>query len=189
MLIKYNRACCCMWVYVLVLHLGRIEGSYCGLEDHDALRCCKWLSTFLRNMLPPFSTLKMDYTVFTLSLHNHLQEFTMSLIVSKVRIFNTVKTSAGTGFDPWSSQTLNTSNVTVFWTVFCWKVTGVLVEPCVVTLSVEYCICLLFCMCVWNLVVQTEKHRLRVLEDRVPRKIFEPNRDDETWDWRRLHND
>jgi hypothetical protein len=29
---------------------------------------------------------------------------------------------------------------------------------------------------------------LRVLENRVPRKIFEPKRDEITEEWRRLHN-
>lgn len=113
MLIKCNCACCGMWVYVLVLYLGRTEGSHCGLVDYDAVHCGRWLSTFLRNMLPPFSTLKMDDPVFFLNFRNHLQDFTMLLIVRKVQILNTVKPSAGTGFDPWILQTLNTSNVTV----------------------------------------------------------------------------
>jgi hypothetical protein len=114
MLIKCNRAYCGMWVYVLVLYLGRTEGSHCALVDYDAVHCGRLLSAFVRNMLPPFSTLKMGDTVFVLSLHNHLQDFTMLLIVRKVQIFNTVKPFAGTGFDPWILQTLNTSNVTVF---------------------------------------------------------------------------
>jgi hypothetical protein len=34
-----------------------------------------------------------------------------------------------------------------------------------------------------------EEHRLRVLENRVLRKIFGPKRDDVTDDWRKLHNE
>jgi hypothetical protein len=38
----------------------------------------------------------------------------------------------------------------------------------------------------WSLTLM-EKHRLRVLENRVVRKIFGPNRDEVTGEWRRLH--
>jgi hypothetical protein len=34
-----------------------------------------------------------------------------------------------------------------------------------------------------------EEHRLRVLENRVLRKIFEPKRDEVTGAWRKLHNE
>ena len=34
-----------------------------------------------------------------------------------------------------------------------------------------------------------EEHRLRVFENRVLRRIFDPKRDEVTGDWRRLHND
>jgi hypothetical protein len=34
-----------------------------------------------------------------------------------------------------------------------------------------------------------EEHGLRVFENRVLRRIFEPKRDDVTGDWRKLHND
>jgi hypothetical protein len=40
----------------------------------------------------------------------------------------------------------------------------------------------------WSLTL-TEKHGLRVLEDRVLRKIFGPKRDEVTGEWRRLHNE
>jgi hypothetical protein len=33
-----------------------------------------------------------------------------------------------------------------------------------------------------------EKHRLRVFENRVLRRIFGPKRDEEIGEWRRLHN-
>jgi hypothetical protein len=33
-----------------------------------------------------------------------------------------------------------------------------------------------------------EKHKLRVLENRVLRKIFMPKRNEVTGEWRRLHN-
>jgi hypothetical protein len=33
-----------------------------------------------------------------------------------------------------------------------------------------------------------EEHRLRVFENRVLRKIFGPNRDEVTGEWRKLHN-
>jgi hypothetical protein len=33
-----------------------------------------------------------------------------------------------------------------------------------------------------------EEHRLRVFENRVLRRIFGPNRDKVTREWRRLHN-
>ncbi|PSN33205.1 hypothetical protein C0J52_23312, partial [Blattella germanica] len=39
----------------------------------------------------------------------------------------------------------------------------------------------------WTLTLG-EKNRLRVFENKVPRKIFEPKRDEETGEWRRLHN-
>ena len=34
-----------------------------------------------------------------------------------------------------------------------------------------------------------EKHRLSVFENRVLRRIFEPERDEVTGEWRRLHNE
>jgi hypothetical protein len=34
-----------------------------------------------------------------------------------------------------------------------------------------------------------EEHRLRVFENRVLRRIFEPRRDEVTDDWKKLHND
>jgi hypothetical protein len=33
-----------------------------------------------------------------------------------------------------------------------------------------------------------EEHRLRIFEDRLLRRIFEPKRDEVTGDWRKLHN-
>jgi hypothetical protein len=33
-----------------------------------------------------------------------------------------------------------------------------------------------------------KKHRLRVFENRVLRRIFEPKRDEVTGEWRKLHN-
>jgi hypothetical protein len=41
---------------------------------------------------------------------------------------------------------------------------------------------------VWSLIVR-EKHRLRVFENRVLRKIFGPKRDELMGDWRKLHNE
>jgi hypothetical protein len=35
----------------------------------------------------------------------------------------------------------------------------------------------------------SEEHRLRVLENGVLRKIFEPKKDKVTGEWRRLHNE
>jgi hypothetical protein len=40
----------------------------------------------------------------------------------------------------------------------------------------------------WSLTLR-EEHRLRVFENRVLRRIFGPKRDDETGDWRKLHNE
>ena len=40
----------------------------------------------------------------------------------------------------------------------------------------------------WSLTLQKE-HRLRVLENRVLREIFEAKRDEGTGEWRRLHNE
>jgi hypothetical protein len=40
----------------------------------------------------------------------------------------------------------------------------------------------------WSLTLR-EEHRLRVLENRVLRRIFGPKRDKVTGKWRRLHND
>ena len=34
-----------------------------------------------------------------------------------------------------------------------------------------------------------EEHRLRVFKNRVLRRIFEPKRDEETGEWRKLHNE
>jgi hypothetical protein len=40
----------------------------------------------------------------------------------------------------------------------------------------------------WSLALR-EEHRLRVIESRVLRRIFGPNRDEVTGDWRKLHNE
>jgi hypothetical protein len=40
----------------------------------------------------------------------------------------------------------------------------------------------------WSLILR-ERHRLRVFVNRVLRKIFGPNRDEMTGDWRKLHNE
>jgi hypothetical protein len=39
----------------------------------------------------------------------------------------------------------------------------------------------------WSLILR-EKHRLRVFENRVLRRIFGPKRDEVTGEWRKLHN-
>jgi hypothetical protein len=40
---------------------------------------------------------------------------------------------------------------------------------------------------IWSLTLR-EKHRLRVFDNRVLRRIFEPKRDEVTGEWRKLHN-
>jgi hypothetical protein len=40
----------------------------------------------------------------------------------------------------------------------------------------------------WSLTLR-EKHRLRVFENRVLRRIFGPKRNDVTGEWRKLHNE
>jgi hypothetical protein len=40
----------------------------------------------------------------------------------------------------------------------------------------------------WSLTLRKE-HRLRVFENRVPRRIFGPKRDEVTGEWRKLHNE
>jgi hypothetical protein len=40
----------------------------------------------------------------------------------------------------------------------------------------------------WSLTLRKE-HRLRVFENRVLRRIFEPKRDEVTGEWRKLHNE
>jgi hypothetical protein len=40
----------------------------------------------------------------------------------------------------------------------------------------------------WSLILR-EKHRLRVSENRVLRRIFRPKRDEATREWRKLHNE
>jgi hypothetical protein len=40
----------------------------------------------------------------------------------------------------------------------------------------------------WSLTLREER-RLRVLENRVLRRIFGPKRDEVTGEWRRLHNE
>ena len=39
----------------------------------------------------------------------------------------------------------------------------------------------------WSLTLK-EEHTLRVFENRLLRRIFEPNRDEVTGEWRKLHN-
>jgi hypothetical protein len=47
------------------------------------------------------------------------------------------------------------------------------------------------CCFVWvcNLVAHNEKHRLRVFENKVLRRIFGPKSDEVTGEWRKLHNE
>ena len=40
----------------------------------------------------------------------------------------------------------------------------------------------------WSLTLR-EEHRLRVFENRVLRRVFGPKRDEETGEWRKLHNE
>jgi hypothetical protein len=40
----------------------------------------------------------------------------------------------------------------------------------------------------WSLILR-EEHRLRVFENKVLRRIFEPKRDEVTGEWRKLHNE
>jgi hypothetical protein len=40
----------------------------------------------------------------------------------------------------------------------------------------------------WSLTLR-EEHKLRVFENRVLRRIFEPKRDEVTGEWRKLHNE
>jgi hypothetical protein len=40
----------------------------------------------------------------------------------------------------------------------------------------------------WSLALR-EEHRLRVFENRVLRRIFEPKRDEVTGEWRKLHSE
>jgi hypothetical protein len=40
----------------------------------------------------------------------------------------------------------------------------------------------------WSLTLR-EEHRLRVFENRVLRRIFEPKRDEVTGKWKQLHNE
>jgi hypothetical protein len=40
----------------------------------------------------------------------------------------------------------------------------------------------------WSLTLR-EEHRLRVFENRVLRRIFGPERDEVTGEWRKLHNE
>jgi hypothetical protein len=40
----------------------------------------------------------------------------------------------------------------------------------------------------WSLTLR-EKHRLRMFENRVLRRIFGPKRDEVTGEWRKLHNE
>jgi hypothetical protein len=40
----------------------------------------------------------------------------------------------------------------------------------------------------WSLTLR-EKHRLRVFENKVLRRIFEPKRDEVTGEWEKLHNE
>jgi hypothetical protein len=40
----------------------------------------------------------------------------------------------------------------------------------------------------WSLILR-EKHRLRVFENRILRRLFGPKRDEVTGEWRKLHNE
>jgi hypothetical protein len=40
----------------------------------------------------------------------------------------------------------------------------------------------------WSLTLR-EEHRLRVLENRLLRKLFRPKRDEVTGDWRKVHDE
>jgi hypothetical protein len=40
----------------------------------------------------------------------------------------------------------------------------------------------------WSLRLR-EEHRLRLFDSRVPRRLFGPNRDEVTGEWRKLHNE
>jgi hypothetical protein len=40
----------------------------------------------------------------------------------------------------------------------------------------------------WSLTLR-EEHRLRMFENRVLRRVFEPKRDEVTGEWRKLHNE
>jgi hypothetical protein len=40
----------------------------------------------------------------------------------------------------------------------------------------------------WSLTLR-EEHRLRVFENRILKRIFGPNRDEVTGEWRKLHNE
>jgi hypothetical protein len=55
-----------------------------------------------------------------------------------------------------------------------------------------YSTIILYCVCygfeTWSLTLR-EKRRLRVFENRVLRRIFEPKRDEVTGEWRKLHNE
>jgi hypothetical protein len=41
----------------------------------------------------------------------------------------------------------------------------------------------------WSLTLSEKKNRMRVFENRVLRKMFGPQRDEVTGEWRRLHNE
>jgi hypothetical protein len=43
-------------------------------------------------------------------------------------------------------------------------------------------------LCIWSVTLR-EEHRLRVFENRVLRRIFEPKRDGVTGERRKLHNE
>jgi hypothetical protein len=47
--------------------------------------------------------------------------------------------------------------------------------------------CVLYGCETWTLTLR-EEHRLRVFENRVLRRIFGPERDEVTGEWRKLHN-
>jgi hypothetical protein len=48
--------------------------------------------------------------------------------------------------------------------------------------------CVLYGCETWSLALR-EEHRLRVFENRVLRRIFEPTRDEMKGDWRKVHNE
>ena len=50
------------------------------------------------------------------------------------------------------------------------------------------CLAVLYGCKTWSLSLREER-RLRVFENRVLRRIFGPERDEVTWEWRKLHNE
>jgi hypothetical protein len=91
-------------------------------------------------------------------------------------------THCGTYTNHWASKDFKLTNITLRWATYWYENTKIKIHRSIILPVVLY-----GCE-TWSLTLR-EKHRLRVLKNRVLRRIFGPKRDEVTGEWRRLHNE